>query len=320
MRHQQNGILYGPYTYEACIYEQSIHERFIYEPSVYEPRRTFTAGGREEAEMRLYRLLGVKRFRRFVFALEAGKHRRDGGRNANYHLADLSCAGMRRHFAFLSYNAIIHIAGLLLAVLLILAKAFVLHKWRPVDWGIPAAVLLNIYCIMLQRYNSLRIRKALRTRQKIRGRRIRKNALLLVKSRPAERTAGDSVFSERDSNPQDHDCGPEEWTPGTDIVFLQDLKTAIREGRDFVVREEDAETIGRLADWACRAGVLCEKNGRDNPSIGKTFGEEAGKEPARGEKNDGAGLYLKASKAPKTLKASEVSKVPKASEISKAPK
>ena len=112
-----------------------------------------------EYELALYRRLGIRKFRDLTFLLEKLRHRKDSLRNSNYHLQQMSFTGAKRHYMYLSYNALVHMTGLIMAIALILLRRIVGYRWTPADCGLSAAVVTNIYCIMLQRYNALRIRK-----------------------------------------------------------------------------------------------------------------------------------------------------------------
>ena len=134
-----------------------------------------------EYELAFYRRLGIRKFRDLTFRLERWKHRKDALRNSNYHLQQLSYRGAQRHYMYLSYNALIHLMGLVMAIMLILLRRAAGYRWTLADLGLSAAVLTNIYCIMLQRYNALRIRKYRYTLCKRIKKREEKNAVSLRK-------------------------------------------------------------------------------------------------------------------------------------------
>ena len=112
-----------------------------------------------EYELALYIRLGIRRFRDIIFGLERWKYRGDTLRNSNYHLQQLSYEGAKRHYMYLSYNAFVHFFSLVTAALILLLKRITGIRWGIVDGGILVVVVLNIYCIMLQRYNALRLKK-----------------------------------------------------------------------------------------------------------------------------------------------------------------
>lgn len=193
-----------------------------------------------EYELAFYRSLGIRKFRDLTFRLERWKHRKDALRNSNYHLQQLSYRGAQRHYMYLSYNALIHLTGLVMAIMLILLRRTTGYRWTVADWGLSAAILTNIYCILLQRYNALRIRKyrcILCSRIK---KREEKNAAVL-----REKLSEDA----------------EEAVVRRDIEWISGAAQAIEESGTqgssvFVIENaEDAEKLRRLADWTQSAGI-----------------------------------------------------------------
>ena len=227
-----------------------------------------------EYELALYCRLGVRRFRDFAFLLERIKHRKDSLRNSNYHLQQLSCAGAERHYMYLSYNALIHLFGMALAIMLLLIRRIAGLRWGIADLGMAAAVVTNIYCIMLQRYNALRLRKYQFSSYKRMKKREEKNARILRDRIPEGVEAAQIV---RDS----------EWICG--------LKEAI-EGREvFVIEgEEDTDRLRRLARWVGHAGIT-GKIINQNPA----FTSEA-EAPVREHRS--SALYSKAERKARRLR------------------
>ena len=111
----------------------------------------------ERAELRLYRALGIEPFRRLMFAVERLRHRRDGARNANYHLTESAPGALAGAMPFLRYNGALHavaLTALLLALLLWRRFTDVSWLWELPFWLLAA---LDLWCLMLQRYNAIRI-------------------------------------------------------------------------------------------------------------------------------------------------------------------
>lgn len=188
-----------------------------------------------EYELALYRRLGVRRFRDFAFLLERLKHRKDTLRNSNYHLQQMSFGGAKRHFVYLSYNALIHLFGMALAVTILLIRRIIGFRWGIADLGMAAAVVTNIYCIMLQRYNALRLRKYQFSFYKRMKKREEKNARIL-----------------RDKIPE----GVETAQIVRDTEWICGLKKAVEDGEIFVIEgEEDTGKLRRLAEWVEQAGM-----------------------------------------------------------------
>ncbi|MBR5095472.1 MAG: hypothetical protein IK095_10270 [Oscillospiraceae bacterium] len=108
-------------------------------------------------ELKLYEALGVRVFRRLVFALERLNHRRDKGRNVNYHVPRLGISGLDGVIKYFFYNGAIHARNILY---LFIYFALRLLIYRRLIWFDAIAGLLlvkDIYCVMLQRYNYIRV-------------------------------------------------------------------------------------------------------------------------------------------------------------------
>lgn len=110
-------------------------------------------------EMRLYELLGIKIFRKIVFKLEHLIHWKDKRQNINYHLPHNNVDSMDKFMKYLFYNGSIHARntigiGIYFMVSLCCGKAF---YW--IDGLLLLLMIKDIYCVMLQRYNYLRIKQ-----------------------------------------------------------------------------------------------------------------------------------------------------------------
>ena len=189
----------------------------------------------QKLELGMYRKMGIRAFRDLVFTIEGWKHRKDRGKNSNYHLKRMSGSDVSLHRAYLSYNALLHMTGIVLAGVILAARRLLSFRWGLADWGMCAAVLSNIYCIMLQRYNALRIEQyelALTARKQ---KREEKNAELLNERLPSR-------------------YDPQQLL--SDTEWLRGMEEALRLRRDFRIGgEEDAARLNRLAEWTECAGV-----------------------------------------------------------------
>lgn len=113
-------------------------------------------------EMRIYELLGVKYWKRFVLWFPClfirDPEDRKGG---NYWLEDISFASIKKFKKQLLFNASLHIGAILVTNI----PFFIMNL---LDNNIPMMIyqviffLVNFCCIMLQRYNWLRIKKILK--------------------------------------------------------------------------------------------------------------------------------------------------------------
>lgn len=114
---------------------------------------------RQRNEVKIYRLLGVDYFRKVIFWFEKTKNQKKNKKNENYHPAAMDVISLEKHSGFLLYNAFLHSVSMLFVIVYcILALAFGLHNLI-IDIIMVVISLLNIYCIILQRTNYLKIKE-----------------------------------------------------------------------------------------------------------------------------------------------------------------
>ena len=111
----------------------------------------------QKFEVKIYELLGIKLFKKAVFKLEKIIHRKDGKKNINYHIKNSNDMESVDNFKkFLYYNGAIHTKNLIFdipVIILMIVFRYNLILIVPIMlWSIK-----DIYCIMLQRYNWLKI-------------------------------------------------------------------------------------------------------------------------------------------------------------------
>lgn len=110
------------------------------------------------AELRIYRLLGVPRFRKLILGYARVRHFRRGGRNPNYHLQRLSMEGAEAFLPRLRRNVRLHLFSLAMVALYWAVAAYNGISW---PGEIPMTLFLlwlNIRCLLLQRWHWVRIR------------------------------------------------------------------------------------------------------------------------------------------------------------------
>lgn len=186
-----------------------------------------------DAELRIYQCLGVKGFRRGILRLERRKHRKDGGQNSNYHPRSTSVAALKSFTGYLLYNAILHGISLLFAVvyLALCCLSCVHHLWA--DILVAAVTVLNLYCIMLQRYTFLRMRAYLDRCCRKRDAAVSKAAAQLTE-----------VLQHREE--------PELFA---EFELIRRLQKTAREGTDTLLAEADAPVLERIAMCLERSGL-----------------------------------------------------------------
>lgn len=183
-------------------------------------------------EIKLYELLGIRLFRRLAFELERLIHRNDRRKNANYHISAQTPGGLAAFQKYLLYNAAIHARGILLVGILLLIKW---SLWG-FTWYFDALLLLlavqDGYCIMLQRYNYLRIRQRMRVLEEKREEKLRSRAAVLTAH--LQNTQYDKAEARED------------------LAFLNRIRQCIRTRDNLVLSEGD---LNRLASLQQLLGV-----------------------------------------------------------------
>lgn len=104
--------------------------------------------------MKLYRFVGVGAFRKLVLFVEKIVHLKDGAENLNYHPRNLSLPAVERFSCYLIFNSSVHILSIFCAVLLsVITPSVEIYILSAV------IILVNLYCIMLQRFNYLALKR-----------------------------------------------------------------------------------------------------------------------------------------------------------------
>ena len=114
-------------------------------------------------EMRLYEHLGVLGFQKMVFKLEKVIHFKDKGKNINYHFKNRNIDELKEFRKFLYFNGFIHVRNTAIVASVIALQAVFLSPWLYL-YTIPSLVK-NLYCVMLQRYNYIRINKVIEAKE-----------------------------------------------------------------------------------------------------------------------------------------------------------
>lgn len=111
---------------------------------------------KEKIELSIYEKLGVKKFRKMVFLLEKIIHKKDKGKNKNYHLDGFGVSSIENFKKFIYYNGTIHVKNI--AILLgMLAIILLNSKFNGFCYAICILMIKDLYCVMLQRYNMIKL-------------------------------------------------------------------------------------------------------------------------------------------------------------------
>ena len=177
-------------------------------------------------ELIFYEMLGVRIFRHMVFKLETLVHLKDKGRNVNYHIKNYKTSSLQEFKKFLVYNATIHIRNISIFVIYAVYHYIFKRKFHWYDVFFLLLVIKDVYCVLLQRYNFLRICENQIRIKKKREEKIEKKAILLK-----------AAFLER------YDEGFKE----KDRKVINDMKNKIQKGEQIVIGEQEIETLKRLS-------------------------------------------------------------------------
>lgn len=132
---------------------------------------------KEDLELKIYRMLGVEQFRKLVFLLEKAIHFKDKGKNINYHIKNNIYGSAEDFKKYLYYNGAIHVRNAIFLFLLLIVK-FMFFKTSVIfDIGLLLNLTKDLYCIMLQRYNYIRINKFIKLRERRNNSRIETSVL-----------------------------------------------------------------------------------------------------------------------------------------------
>ena len=118
----------------------------------------------KELEPKIYEFLGVLFFQKCVFTLEKIIHLKDKGKNINYHIKNYNIDQLEAFKKFLYFNSYIHVRNLLILFPVLVIQTIFFSPLFLL-YTIPA-IIKNAYCVMLQRYNYIRISKIAELKKK----------------------------------------------------------------------------------------------------------------------------------------------------------
>lgn len=184
-----------------------------------------------KVEKIIYECLGIKLFRKLVFKLERIIHRKDKGRNINYHLARNGFSDITYFTRYLFYNGAIHVRNIGYALTYVLIRLLVDKSFYILDAVVIIFSIKDIYCIMLQRYNYLRITERIN--------------ILKEKRR---RTINHQVQSARSSSLYAAFCDD-------DIQWINSLRSQLQSKSEYIyISDDDVERLTRFSRI-----IKCEK-------------------------------------------------------------
>lgn len=194
-------------------------------------------------ELRMYRLLCVNQFRKLILTFEKIRHHKDKRKNENYHPSDFDIFSLERYNGFLIYNAFLHCVSLLFTVLYAALSTVIAFRNLFMDLGIVFLTLLNVYCIMLQRANYLKL-------QEYRNKYLKH---LLRRANFCPKKTIRKVYASELQKLQ------------TDYKVLCRLREAFEGQADCILIHDDVESLQRIS--ACVESAGAKKSNRKNKNI-----------------------------------------------------
>lgn len=175
-------------------------------------------------EVKIYEMLGIKHFRMFVFKLEKFIHRKDKGRNINYHIQNNTLRGVNAFTKYLFYNGAIHVRNIVFILVYYLFRHILNRPIHWYDYLVLVFLIKDIYCVMLQRYNYLRLNQH---KQRIEARHT-------------------NVILQRAKQVDLRGCDAEELNRMA--TLLGRIRTAIDKQESIIITDEDIPTLNQLAE------------------------------------------------------------------------
>lgn len=176
-----------------------------------------------QLEIKLYEILKIRFFQKMVFRLETQIHKRDGGYNQNYHFSTKENNFSEHFIQYLFYNGTIHVRNIVYLNLYFIIKLY-FFSFHWYDMFLLFLGIKDLYCIMLQRYNFLRIRNYQIIYEKKREKKIHLAVSNLAKNVPVY----DPSHKEQD------------------LLFIKRLKQCYLTNNYTILDASDLQTLKRL--------------------------------------------------------------------------
>lgn len=196
----------------------------------------------KKIESKVYEILGVKQFRKLVLSFEAIKHRKDGLLNENYHIKGNALHSLESFSGYLVFNALFHVASLMLATAYYVIKFLFHAHYEWIDIPMFILVIVNLYCIMLQRYIYVKISLHINKANK-------KKEHQLIKAL--------NNISSILNNKSSHELIEE-------YEMILKLNQCKETGGDCFIADEYAETLERLASLVSSANIYFPHDAKES--------------------------------------------------------
>ena len=117
-------------------------------------------------EMKFYEKLGIRKWKKFLLWFMSKIIRNPEKRKGGYYLADISLEAAKKYRKTLLINALIHIwCSIIFSLIIInIIMVWIILKRISFFFLMICSILgliINLYCVMMQRYNWLRIKRIL---------------------------------------------------------------------------------------------------------------------------------------------------------------
>ena len=183
----------------------------------------------EKIELSIYEFLGVEWFKKQTLNLEKIIHRKDKGYNINYHPKTNDLNGLKEYLKFLYYNGAIHVKNsIIYTIIIMISFLSPIHGFVLINIFSVPLLIVNLYCVMLQRYTGIRICSCIRAREEINK---RKSSVKVQKIHELEREKCKSNIENIDPN-----------LVNNFINFLQNKQ-------DLILSIDDAEQLKMIKDY-----------------------------------------------------------------------
>ena len=176
-------------------------------------------------EKKTYEILGVRLFRILVFKLEKAIHHRDKGKNVNYHISNYEPGSLDAFIKYLFYNGAIHVRNILYFAIYVLIRLIWGHGLRWFDVILFILAVKDLYCVMLQRYNYIRINERKKRLEEKRKIRLQKK---IEYAQSSFATHYDASFA------------------AEDLEVIRSMKQRIAKGGTIIISDKEQKTLQRV--------------------------------------------------------------------------
>ena len=177
-------------------------------------------------ELRLYELFGIRIFRKLVLKVEGFRHRNDNSRNINYHIHGRGISSIKSFNGYLLYNTVCHCISIFFVAVYFTMTWIFEVKYIYLDVSMYIMFVLNLYCIMLQRYTYVKIHELEEKLVNVKNKRVAdkiERVIPLIKHREYDELKRDFLLIER-------------------------IQESIQNGTECIVKECDVASLNNISE------------------------------------------------------------------------